>query len=122
LPATVATQERVNLVDHNKAQVAKDAWDVVVAVEEHGLERLRRDLEDARGVLEHLGLVRLGDVTMPVPHRDVRLGAEVLETQELVVYQCLERSDVHAAHRGRRVLPELRQYGEEGSLGLARCG
>ena len=73
-------------------------------------------------MLEHLCLVRLGDVAMPVPHRDVGFRTEVLEAQELVVYQRLERSNVHAAHRGRRVLPELRQYGEEGGLGLARGG
>ena len=113
----------MHLVYHDKAQVTKDARNGVVPVEQHGLERLRRNLQDARGMLEHLCLVRLRDIAMPVPHGYVALGAKVLEAQELVVYQRLERANVDAAHRGRRVFPELRQDGEERSLGLARgCG
>ena len=110
----------MNLVYHDKAQVTKDARDGIVPVQQHGLERLRCDLQDARGMLEHLCLVRLGDVTVPVPHGYVALGTKVLKTQELVVYQRLERANVDAAHRGRRVFPELCQDGEERSLRLAR--
>ena len=73
-------------------------------------------------MLEHLGLVRLGDVSVPMPHGNVGLGAQILKTQELVVYQRLERADIDTAHRGGRILPELGKNGEERGLGFSRGG
>ena len=120
LPAAVAAHERVDLVDDHEAQVAKEVGDGAVAVQQHGLERLGRDLQDARGVLEQAMLVRLGHVAVPVPHGDVRLGAEVVQAHELVVDEGLERAHVERSHRGGRVLVKEREDGEEGRLGLAR--
>ena len=57
---------------------------------------------------------------MPVPDADASLLAEVGQTVELVVDQCLGGTDVERAHRGGRVLPELGENGEEGRLRLAR--
>ena len=122
LVPAVPTEQGVDLVDHDEAQVREDPPDRGVAVQEHGLERLRGYLEDSGGVLEHLGLVGLRDVPVPVPHGYVALGAEVLQAEELVVDQRLQGADVDAADRGGRVLPELGEDGEEGRLGLARGG
>ena len=57
---------------------------------------------------------------MPVPDGDVRLLAQLLEAIELIVDEGLGGPYVERAHGGRRVLPELREDGEEGRLGLAR--
>ena len=125
LPAAVPAQERVDLVDHHVAQVAEELAHGRVAAHEDGLEGLGRELEDARGVPHELGLVRLGDVAVPVPYGDVRLRAEVGQAVELVVYQRFRGSDVDGPHARGRIFPELGEDGEERRLRLARrrlCG
>ena len=57
---------------------------------------------------------------MPVPDGDARLLAEVVEPQELVVDEGLERADVDGPHAGGRVLVEEREDGKERRLRLAR--
>ena len=120
LCASVAAHEGVDLVDDDEAQVAKERGDGGVAVQQHRLERLGRYLQDAAGLLHEARLVRRRDVTVPVPHGDVALLAEVGQAIELIVDEGLERPHVDAAHRGGRVLPELGEDGKEGRLGLAR--
>ena len=93
-----------------------------MAVEQQRFQRLWGDLQHARGMLEELLLLGLGHIAVPAPDRDVALGAEVVQAQELVVDERLEGRDVERSHRGGRALPKLRQDGKEGRLGLARCG
>ena len=122
LPAAVAAHQRVHLVDDDEAQVAEQAHEVHMLVQQQRLERLGRDLQDAGGVFEQLGLVRLRHVAVPVPDGDVRLGAEVVQPCKLVVDERLQRADVDGAHRARRVLRKQGEDGEEGRLRLARRG
>ena len=107
LAATILPQQGVHLVYDYVAQVAEELCHGCMAAHEHGLEGLRRDLQDAGGLLHELGLVRGGDVSVPVPDGDVCLLAELLETVELVVDECLGGAYVEGAHGGGRILPEL---------------
>ena len=122
LTAAVLPQQGVNLVYHDVAQVAEELGDGGVAAHEQRLERFRRDLQDAGGSLHELGLVRGRDVPVPVPHVDAGLLAEVRETVELVVDEGLGGAYVERPHRGGRILPELREDGKEGGLGLSGGG
>ena len=119
LPATVAAHERMDLVDDHIAQVAKHARDRHVLMDQERLERLGRNLQDAARFFDQLSLVRLRDVAMPVPDRDIGLFAEVVEANELVVDECFEGTNVEGAHARGRVLPKLGQDGKEGRLGFA---
>ena len=56
---------------------------------------------------------------MPVPDRDIGLFAQVIETDELIIDECLEGADVEGANACGRVLPKLGQDGKEGCLGFA---
>ena len=122
LAAAVLPQQGVNLVYHDVAQVAEELGDGGMAAHEQRLERLRRDLQDAGRTLHELGLVRGRDVSVPVPHVDAGLLAEVREAVELVVDEGLGGAYVERPHRGGRPLPELREDGEEGGLGLTGGG
>ena len=54
---------------------------------------------------------------MPVPHRDIRLPAEVVEPLELIVDQRLQGADINRADGFRHIFGEQRQDGKEGGLG-----
>ena len=58
---------------------------------------------------------------MPVPDGDVGFFAQVIETDELIIDECLEGADVEGAHACGRVLPKLGQDGKEGRFGFAGC-
>ena len=47
LVTSVSSEERVHLIDHHIAEVSEDMGDGRVSMQEHGLQGLRRDLEDA---------------------------------------------------------------------------
>ena len=79
LAAAVAAHQGVNLVDDDEPQVAEQPGDIGVFVKQQRLERFRRDLKNAGGVLQKPLFAGLRDVAMPVPHRDIRLPAEVVE-------------------------------------------
>ena len=94
-------------------------------MQQEGLERFGGDLQDARGLLQQAVLMGGRHVPVPVPDGNARLVAQVVQAVELVVDEGLERADVECADAGRGILPELREDGEEGRLGLARgrlCG
>ena len=55
---------------------------------------------------------------MPVPDGDARLLAEVVQAEELVVDERLERTDIERADARGRVFVQERENGEEGGLGL----
>ena len=60
---------------------------------------------------------------MPVPDRDIGLFAQVIETDELIIDECLEGANVEGTNACGRVLPKLGQDGKEGCLGFAgSCG
>ena len=122
LAAPVPAQERVDLVDNDVAQVVEQAGHEGVLVQQERLERFRRYLEDAARMLQHLRLMRSGNVPVPVPHRDTGFLAEVVQAHELVVDERFERSDVDRPDACGRVLPEFREDGEEGGFGLSRGG
>ena len=78
MPAAVAAQERVNLVDDDKAQVMEQAWHGHVLMHEECLERFRRNLQDAARMLQELALMRGGHIAMPVPDGNLGLLAQVV--------------------------------------------
>ena len=57
----------MHLIDDHVAKVSKKPPNRRVLVEQEGLERLGRDLQDAARVFEQLRLVRSGNIAMPVP-------------------------------------------------------
>ena len=61
----------------------------------------------------------LGHVPVPVPHGDIRLGAQVAEAAELVIDQRLQGSDVNGPHGGGGILGKQGDDGEKGRLRLA---
>ena len=122
LTATVATHQRMHLVNDYVPQVVKQLGECGVFVEQHRLQRLRRDLQNARGMFQHLCLVGLGNVAVPVPDRDASLGAEVVQPEKLVVDKRFQRSDVDSAHRGGRVFVKLSEDGKKRRLGLTGGG
>lgn len=83
-----------------------------MAMQEHCLKALGCYLEYARRATQELLLLFLRHVAMPMPHVDVALAADVVETRELVVDKGLERRYVETAHCGRRILLQERDDGE----------
>ena len=63
--------------------------------------------------------MRLRDIAVPVPDGDIGLFAQIVETNELVVDECLEGANIEGAHARGRVLPKLGQDGKEGRLSFA---
>lgn len=122
LAAAVAAHQGVNLVDDDEPQVAEQPGDIGVFVKQQRLERFGRDLKNAGGILQKPLFAGLRDVAMPVPHRDIRLPAEVVEPLELIVDQRLQGADINRADGFRHIFGEQRQDGKEGGLGLPRRG
>ena len=95
LAAAVAAHQGVNLGDDDESQVAEQPGDIGVFVKQQRLERFGRDLKNAGGILQKPLFAGLRDVAMPVPHRDIRLPAEVVEPLELIVDQRLQGADIN---------------------------
>ena len=91
-------------------------------MQQHGFQRFRGDLQNAGGMLHHSGLVTLGHISVPVPHRNVRLGAQVIQPEKLVVDQRFQRADVDGSHGGGGIFGKQGDDGEEGRLGFAGGG
>ena len=109
----------MHLVDDHKAQVAEQFGNGRVLVQKQRFQGFRRDLKNAGGVTHELRLMALGNVPVPVPHRDIRLGAQVVQPGKLVVDQRLQGADVNAAHAGGHILGKQGDDGEERRLRLA---
>ena len=122
LPTPVPPEQGVHLVDDHKTQISEKAGDGGVLVQQHGLQGFRGDLQNAGGMLHHPGLVALSHISVPVPHRNVRLGAQVIQPEELVVDQRFQRADVDGAHGGGGVFGKQGDDGEEGRLGFTGGG
>ena len=119
LPAPVAAQQGMHLVNHHKPQVMKQPGNGGVLVQQHGFQAFRGDLQNAGGVLHHFGLVALRHVPMPVPHGNVPLGAQLIEPPELVVDQGFQGADVDCPHRSRGIFGKQGNDGEKGRFRLA---
>ena len=59
---------------------------------------------------------------MPMPDRDPCLIAQLVQTEELVVDEGFQRTDIETADGGRRPLPEFADDGEKGGFRLAGGG
>ena len=59
---------------------------------------------------------------MPVPHRDSRLVAQLVEPEKLVVDEGLQRADINTADGFGHILGKQGDDGEKGGLGLAGGG
>ena len=55
----------------------------------------------------------LGNVPVPVPHRDIRFGAQVVQPGKLVVDQRFQRANIDAAHAGGHILGKQGDDGKE---------
>ena len=122
LPAPVTPEQGVDFVDDHKPQIAEELGDGGVLVQQHGLQGFRCDLQDPAGMLHELALVTLSYVAMPVPDRNVGLGAQVVETGKLVVDQRLQGADIDTAHAPGHILGKQGDDGEKGGLRLAGSG
>ena len=122
LPAPVAPQEGMHLVNDHKPQVAEQLCNGRVLVQKQRFQRFRRDLENAGGVAHELRLMALGNVPVPVPHRDIRFGAQVVQPGKLVVDQRFQRANIDAAHAGGHILGKQGDDGEERRFRLSGSG
>ena len=104
----------MDLIDDHEPQIPEQPGNGHVFVEQQGFQGFRGNLEDPGRMLHHFGLVGLGNVPMPVPHRDAPFFTERLEPEELVIDQGLERTDVDAPHAFGRILGKQGQDGNEG--------
>ena len=121
LHPAVPAQQRVDLVDHYEAQVAEKGGHFHVPTDEHRLEGLRRDLQDASRVLDKSALGGARCVPMPACHGDVRIPAQFGEAFALVVDERLQRREVEHSHARGRILVEQREDREERGFGLPGC-
>ena len=112
----------MDLVNDHKPQVSKEPGDGGVFVQEHGFQGFRGDLQNAGGVLHELFLVAPGNVPVPVPHRDPRLVAQLVQSEKLVVDEGLQGADIDTADGGGHVLGKQGDDGEKGGLGFPRRG
>ena len=122
LVAAVGAGQGVYLVDDHEPQVSEQPQDVVGAVDEHGLQRLRRDLQDARRAIQQAFLVGHGDIAVPARDRDAAHIQQLVQAGELIVDQALQGRDIQGTDRARRSLIQRGQDGKEGGLGLAAGG
>ena len=88
-------------------------------VDHERFQRFRRDLQDARGLLHQLPLLRLRDVSVPAINSNSRLLAQLVQTPELVVDQCFKRCDIEHADTLRRFFIQQGQNRKEGRFRLA---
>jgi hypothetical protein len=70
-------------------------------------------------MLESLRLVRLGNIPVPMEHRDSGVFADLRYPQELVVDEGLERRYVQGAEGRGHVFIEFGKDGEKRSFGLS---
>ena len=112
----------MHLVNDHKPQVAEQLCNGRVLVQKQRFQRFRRDLENAGGVTHELCLMALGNVPVPVPHRDIRFGAQVVQPGKLVVDQRFQRANIDAAHAGGHILGKQGDDGEERRFRLAGGG
>jgi len=93
---------------------------------EEGLERFRRDDQQAGSAVEDLALVGRGHVTMPAIRGGAGRCEELFQARVLVVDEGLQGADAQAAQAMAGFLPgflgEERGDGQEGGLGLAAGG
>ena len=122
LITAVAARKRVYLIDYNKTQVSEYARDIVRPIYQHRFKRFRRYLKHAARLLKQFLLVRRGNVSVPVRHRDAGHVQKLPDSAELIVYQAFQRRDIKHTDRARHVLPQKGQYGKECRLGLSGCG
>ena len=87
----------MDLVDNDKTQLSEQTRDIVRAVHKHTLERLRRYLQNSAWLAQRSGLVRGGNIAVPMIDRDTRQVEQFVYSAELVVYQALERRDIQTA-------------------------
>ena len=120
LTAAVTSHKRVYLVYDDESQVTEKLGYKSVLAEEHSLKGFGSYLENTRRFFQHPALVGLCNVAVPVPDRDMRLLAKLVETHELVVYKSFQRTDINSSDRTRHILTEKCQDREEGSLSLSR--
>ena len=122
LHTAVSPQQRMDLVDHNEPQIMKERRDLHVLVDHERFQRFRRDLQDARGLLHQLPLLGLRDVSVPAIDSNSLLLAQLVQTPELVVDQCLERCDIEHADTLGRLFIKQRKDRKEGRLRLSGRG
>lgn len=54
-------------------------------MKQNGFQGFRGQLQDARRMAHELCFVRLGNITMPVPDRDIPIGTKVCQALELII-------------------------------------
>ena len=75
----------MNLVNHQKAQIPEQGWDLHMFVDQQRFQGFRGNLQNAGGFLQELPLACLGDIPVPAGHGDSRLPAQLLQPAELIV-------------------------------------
>ena len=108
----------MHLVYDNEPQVSEKSGYHRVFPQKHSLQRLRSYLQYPRRMFQHLVLVGLRYISVPVPYRYIRLLAQFIEPYELIVDKCLQRSYIYSSHRTWHILGKQREYGKKCRLSL----
>ena len=115
----------MQLIDDHVPQPAEDPLNPVAVPDEHRLQRLGCDQQEAGRCAQHPRLAAGRSVTVPTVYRHVQWLAEFDDPAVLVVDQCLERADEERLQAGGADLSmvgEHRADRQQGRLGLAACG
>ena len=76
-------------------------------------------MQNSAWLAQRTGLVRGGNIAVPMIDRDTRQVEQLVYSAELVVYQALERRDIQTAEGGKLLLGQQRDYREKRRLGLS---
>ncbi|MNJ36424.1 hypothetical protein D3C77_312100 [compost metagenome] len=84
----------MDLINHDVPQIMEQGRNCIRPIHEQPLQRFGRNLQDAGGALHELGLLRLGDITVPMPDRHLSFPQQLGNPLKLIVDQRLQRPDI----------------------------
>ena len=84
----------MKLVDDDCIKRTKERFCCCRSPQQHCLDRFRGDQDHTGGCLDEFALGPLGGITVPTNQRQFELVAQFFKPTELIVDQCLKRSDV----------------------------
>ena len=112
----------MHLVDNNKPKIAEKLQTGAAFTDQQGFQRLRRNLQNSLRMLQKAVFVRSGRIPVPFANGQSGLLQQIFQSFELIVDQCLQRTDIQNADRSGRLPVQLRQNGQKSGLCFSRGG
>ena len=110
----------MNLINHDESQIAEQGRNLHMFIDHQRLQRFGCDLQNTRGLLQKPSLPRLCRVSVPSGDSNPGFFTQFIQPPELIVDQCLQRSDVQNAYAPGWFLIQKRQDGKESRFGFTR--